>query len=68
MVLSTRSSGVEQNTAEEYASGASGLQNLGNGFYQLNSKTPTSYVSSCQSLWLDMGEELFRTAVLQFTK
>jgi hypothetical protein len=41
---------------EEYASGSSGLQNLGNGYYQLNWKAPASYANSCKTLQLDLGE------------
>jgi hypothetical protein len=37
---------------EEYAPGASGLQNLGDGYYQFNWKTPTSYTSSCKEISL----------------
>jgi hypothetical protein len=37
---------------EEYASGSSGLQNLGGGNYQFNWKTPTTYAGSCKSIEL----------------
>ena len=37
---------------EEYASGSSGLQNLGGGNYQFNWKTPTAYTGSCKSIEL----------------
>jgi uncharacterized repeat protein (TIGR01451 family) len=40
---------------EEYAAGASGLQNQGNGNYQFNWKTPTSYANSCKSIALVFG-------------
>ena len=40
---------------EEYAAGESGLKNLGNGNYQFNWKTPTSYVGSCKSIELAFG-------------
>jgi hypothetical protein len=54
---------------EEYAAGGSGLQNLGNGYYQLNWKTPTSYAKSCKTLKLDLGEASGpHTAAFQFTK
>lgn len=52
---------------EEYAAGASGLQNLGDGYYQLNWKSPSTYVGSCKRLRLDLGEGAFRTADFQFT-
>jgi hypothetical protein len=53
---------------EEYAAGASGLQNLGNGFYQFNWKTPTSYAKSCKTMKLDLGEGTARTALFQFKR
>jgi hypothetical protein len=53
---------------EEYASGNSGLQNLGDGYYQWNWKTPTSYANLCKKLQLDLGEGLFHTALFQFKK
>jgi hypothetical protein len=40
---------------EEYAAGASGLQNQGNGNYQFNWKTPTTYANSCKSIALVFG-------------
>jgi large repetitive protein len=40
---------------EEYA-GNSGLQNLGDGYYQFNWKTPVSYANSCKSIGLNLGE------------
>jgi hypothetical protein len=58
---------------EEVAAGASGLQNLGNGNYQLNWKSPTSYASSCKRLRLDLSEgnttsPIHHTADFKFTK
>lgn len=53
---------------EEYVSGASGLQNLGDGYYQLNWKTPKEYVDSCKRLNLDIGEGITHTADFQFKK
>jgi hypothetical protein len=52
---------------EEYASGESGLQNLGAGFYQFNWKTPGSYGSSCKTVGLDLGEGTTRTNLAYFT-
>ncbi|CAN5762559.1 hypothetical protein BH24GEM1_BH24GEM1_12800 [soil metagenome] len=40
---------------EEYA-GNSGLQNLGDGYYQFNWKTPASYANSCKAIGLNLGE------------
>jgi hypothetical protein len=55
---------------EEYAAGSSGLQNLGDGYYQFNWKTPTSYAGSCKQLNLDLGEGTLRTnlALISFKK
>ncbi len=53
---------------EEYASGASGLQNLGEGYYQFNWATPAGYAGSCKTLNLDLGEGITRTARFQFTR
>jgi hypothetical protein len=53
---------------EEYATGSSGLQNLGNGYYQWNWKSPTSYANSCKTFKLDLGEASPRTALFQFTR
>jgi hypothetical protein len=40
---------------EEYATGSSGLQNLGDGNYQFNWKTPTAYAGTCKSIALVFG-------------
>ncbi|MBA3494727.1 MAG: PxKF domain-containing protein [Gammaproteobacteria bacterium] len=62
--------GTTPDQIEEYAAGASGLQNLGNGNYQFNWKTPKSYANSCKTLKLDLGEGAGqeRTALFQFTR
>ena len=52
---------------EEVVAGSSGLQNLGNGYYQLNWKSPTSYASSCKTLQLNIGGAT-HNALFQFTK
>jgi hypothetical protein len=41
---------------EETTAGASGLQHLGDGNYQLNWKSPTGYANSCKRLRLDLSE------------
>lgn len=53
---------------EEYASGQSGLQNLGNGYYQFNWSTPKSYASSCKTLSVDLGDDIEHTAEFRFVK
>jgi hypothetical protein len=61
--------GTTDDLVEEYAANASGLQNLGDGYYQFNWKSPTSYANSCKSLKLDLGEGTPRTvAYVQFKK
>jgi predicted outer membrane repeat protein len=62
------SAGTTTDQIEEYATGNSGLQNLGDGYYQWNWKTPTSYANSCKTMKLDLGEGLFHTALFQFKK
>jgi hypothetical protein len=57
-----------QDQVEEYASGGSGLQNLGNGYYQFNWKTPKNYANSCKTMHLDLGEGITHTALFSFTK
>ena len=41
---------------EQYATSNSGLQNLGDGYYQWNWRSPTSYANTCKTLKLDLGE------------
>jgi hypothetical protein len=60
--------GTTADLIEEYAAGASGLQNHGDGSYQFNWKTPTSYAKSCKTMKLDLGEGTPRTALFQFRK
>jgi hypothetical protein len=43
----------------------SGLQNLGDGYYQLNWRVPSSYAGSCKTMRLDLGEGAFRTALFR---
>jgi hypothetical protein len=55
---------------EEYATGSSGLQNLGDGYYQFNWATPKNYANSCKTMKLDLGEGpgMERTALFQFRR
>ena len=59
---------------EEYVTGASGLQNLGGGAYQLNWATSKTFAGTCRRLRLDLGERnpdgsvFYRTADFQFTR
>jgi hypothetical protein len=60
--------GATGDAIEEYASGSSGLQDLGDGYYQFNWATPKSYANSCKTLRLDLGDGIARTATFEFTK
>lgn len=62
--------GDSQDLLEEYASGSSGLQNLGDGYYQFNWKTPAGYAKSCKTMKLDLGEGPGQehSALFQFTR
>jgi serine protease AprX len=62
--------GTTLDQIEEYAAGSSGLLNQGNGNYQFNWKTPTSYAKSCKTMKLDLGEGPGHehTALFQFPK
>ena len=59
---------------EGYAAGASGLQNLGGGYYQLNWKTDAVWKGTCRRLQLDLGDKnpdgtpTYRTADFRFTR
>jgi len=53
---------------EEYSTGASGLLNLHNGYYQVNWKTPSTYAKSCKTLSLNLFEGSTHTALFEFTK
>ena len=59
---------MKRPTTRPVAAGASGLQNLGDGNYQLNWKSPTSYAGSCKRLRLDLGDGSSHTADFKFTK
>ena len=60
--------GTTVDLIEETVAGASGLQNLGNGYYQINWKSPKTYANSCKSLHLDVGDGVTHTASFQFPK
>ena len=60
--------GSTPSKAVESAAGASGLQNLGNGYYQFNWKTPTNYKGSCKEVTLALGDGVPHKVLFQFTK
>ncbi len=52
-------------TVEEYA-GSSGLQYLGDGYWQFNWKTPKSYAGQCRTMRLTLGDGTSHTAAFTF--
>jgi len=46
---------VTDDLIEEISAGDTGLQNLGDGFYQFNWKTPKTYANSCKTLTMTLG-------------
>ena len=60
--------GVTADQVAEYAAGQSGLQNLGDGYYQYNWKTPKEYTNSCKTVTLDLGDGIPHTAEFHFTR
>lgn len=53
---------------EQYAAGASGLQNLGDGNYQFNLGSAKAWAGTCRTLGVDLGDHVARTADFQFTR
>jgi hypothetical protein len=74
VVIPCDGGGLPSDSVEEYATGGSGLQNLGGGVYQLNWATAKSYAGTCRRLRLDLGERnpdgtpFYRSADLRFTR
>ncbi len=64
----TCNAGTAVDRIEETAAGGSRLQNLGDGYYQLNWKTPKGYANSCRTLSLDIGDGVTHTALFELTK
>jgi CSLREA domain-containing protein len=60
--------GTTTDAIEEYTRGTSGLQNLGDGYYQYNWATPKGYARSCKTMSLDLGDGIAHTALFQFTR
>ena len=56
MVRSVSNFFCQRYAIEEYAASSSGLQNLGDGYYQWNWKSPIGYANSCKTLKLALGE------------
>jgi len=61
-------SGEGSDQVEQTTTAGSGLQNLGNGYYQLNWKTQKSYAGTCKTLHLDIGDGVTHDAYFSFTR
>jgi hypothetical protein len=61
---------VTDDLIDEASAGDAGLQNLGDGFYQFNWKTPKTYANSCKTLTLTLGGGVVPTqsALFSFVK
>jgi len=74
VAIACDAAGGSGDALEEYALGASGLEHLGDGVYQLNWKSPKDYAGGCRRLRLDLGERnpdgsvIYRTADFHFTR
>ena len=65
--------GYPTDLIEEYAAGSSGLQYLGDGYWQFNWKTPMSYAGQCRTMRLYLNDgttsgpgAIYKTASFQF--
>ena len=57
---------AETRDAAEAVAGNSGLKSLGNGYWQLNWKTPKRYAGECRILRLTLGDDSIHTARFRF--
>ena len=48
-------SSVRTDAIEEYSSGTSGLQYLGDGYWQFNWKTPKTYAGTCRAMYIEFS-------------
>jgi hypothetical protein len=64
----TVAGGTTVDPVEEYAAGKSGLQHLGDGYYQFNWAAPKSYAGSAYTVTLDLGTAGTHQALFQFTR
>lgn len=60
--------GTTTDEIEQTFAGGSGLQNLGNGDYQLNWKTGSAWAGSCKAMALDLGGGIVVSADFRFTR
>jgi hypothetical protein len=59
-------SGDAATAIEEYAAGSSGLQYLGDGYWQFNWKTPKTYAGQCRTMVLTLGDGNIHEAAFKF--
>lgn len=52
--------------ADATASGSSGFQNLGGGFYQFNWKTSSAWAGTCRQLQVNLGDGILHVADFRF--
>ncbi len=66
----TCSAGMPTDTVETYATGTTSLQNLGDGYYQMNWKTDKAWANACKQLTLKIGAWTGNgfTALFQFER
>lgn len=62
--------GSTVDAVDEYSTGSSGLQNLGDGYYQWNWKTAKSFAGSCKTMTLSLGGsyDVKHDALFKFTR
>jgi Tol biopolymer transport system component len=66
VVAHSCSSTAPEDMLEEVATGPSGLQNQGDGYYQFNWATQKSFARTCRTLRLDTGDGVVHTAEFRF--
>ncbi len=59
-------SGDAATAIEEYAAGSSGLQYLGDGYWQFNWKTSKTYAGQCRTMVLTLGDGNIHEAAFKF--
>lgn len=65
----TTFSGDPLDAIEEVAAGSSGLQSLGDGYFQFNWKTPKTYADSCHAMYVEFNSGALSPVVkFQFKK
>jgi len=55
-VMCSDFSGITTDAIEQYAAGASGLQYMGDGYWQFNWKTPKGYAGKCIDMYIQFED------------